>query len=82
MYEAVILDPWASWGVANRIAVLEMLRVEWCFEGPVEGGTEGALRRANRGARETDVEYLVEEGIRDVLTGGEHTLEGPDFTSD
>ena len=45
MYEAVILDPWASWGVADRIAELEKLLVEYFFRGLVEGDTGGALGR-------------------------------------
>ena len=79
MYEAVISDPWASWGVADRIAELEMLLVEWFFKDLVEESTQRALRRARCGAREAEVRYLVEEGIDGTVVEARQMWEGRDF---
>ena len=81
MYEAVILDPWVSCGVADRIAELEMLLFEWYAKGVVERGPQGRLPRGGFGAREADAKSLVDEGIAGALTGAQHLLEGPEFSS-
>ena len=62
MYEAVILDPWASCGVADRIAELEMVLIEWCFEGLLEGGQEVSMHPAMGGMEEAETKDLAEEG--------------------
>ena len=67
MYEAVILDPWASCGVADRIAELEMVLIEWCFQGLVGGGREMSLHRAMGGMEEAEMKDLAEEGNDGVL---------------
>ena len=67
MYEAVILDPWASCGVADLIAELEMVLIEWCFQGLVEAGREMSLHRAMGDMEEAEMKDLAEEGNDGVL---------------
>ena len=74
MYEAVIWDPWASWGVTERTAELEMLLLEKICTGLVEGSTEGDLRRERCDAREAEVKDLVAEGTNRVLIIGAECL--------
>ena len=81
MYEAVILDPWASWGVADRIAEVDIVLVECCFQDLVYEDGEGLLHLATHGMKEGEVKDLDESGIDGALTGAQHFLEGPDFSN-
>lgn len=74
----MILDPWASWGVADRIAELAKLLVEWFFKGLGGEGTERALRRTRCGAGEAEVNDLAEEGIGGTMAEARHSIEGRD----
>ncbi len=74
----MILDPWASWGVADRIAELAKLLVEWFFKGLGEKGTERSLRRTRYGAGEAEVNDLAEEGIEGTMAEARHSTEGRD----
>ena len=80
MYEAVILDPWASWGVADRIVELEKVLVKWSFQVLVQGSAEGALRRGRSGMAEAEVKDLVAEGIDGVPTKAQHFVQGRDLS--
>lgn len=82
MYEAVILDPWASCGVADRIAEVVMVLVRCCFQDLVDEGGEGSVSLATRGMNEGEVKDLAERVVDGALAGAQHFLEGPNLSID
>lgn len=82
MYEAVILEPWASCGVAHRIAEVDMVLARCCFQDLVNEDAEGSVHLATRGMKEGEVKDLAERGIDGALAGAQHLLEGPDLSND
>lgn len=82
MYEAVILDPWASCGVADRIAEVDMVLVKCRFEDLVDEGGGVPVYPATRGMKEEEVKDLAERGIDGALAGAQHILEGPGLSNE
>ena len=64
IYEAVISDPWASCGVADRIAELEIVLVAQDFHGLAEEVADEPLHGWERS---------IEEDVRDLLEGFRQT---------
>ena len=82
MYEAVILDPWASCGVADRIAEVDMVLVKCRIEDLVDEGGGVPVYPATRGMKEGEVKDLAERGIDGALAGAQHILEGPGLSNE
>lgn len=82
MYEAVILDPWASCGVAERIAEVDIVLVRCWFQDLVDKGGEGSVYPTTRGLKEREVKDLGERGIDGALAEAQHILEGPGLSND
>ena len=75
-----MLDPWASWGVADRTVELEKVLEGRSLQVLVEEGTEGALHRERSGMTGTEAKDLIDEDTDGVLTRARHLVRGRDLS--